>query len=100
MYIFLVDCTVFKRSKKPKIHRPRQATQFRSWAGIGKVGILELEFFLAFEEEKNFTPGPSARVGIFNFGTDRVRVGYICKKMINQVFSGIGNLDRIFSGTS
>ena len=59
MYIFLVDCTVFKRSKKPKIHRPRQATQFRSWAGIGKVGILELEFFLAFEEEKNFTPGPS-----------------------------------------
>ena len=76
MYIFLVDCTVFKRSKKPKIHRPRQATQLRSWAGIGKVGILELEFFLAFEEEKNFTPGPSARVGIFNFGKDRVRVGY------------------------
>ena len=53
---------------------PRQATQLRSWAGIGKVGILE--FFLAFEEEKNFTPGPSARVGIFNFGKDRVRVGY------------------------
>ena len=51
------------------------------------------------------------RAGIFNFGTDRVRVlvktlgsgsgiRYICKKIINRVFSGIGNLDWIFSGTS
>ena len=28
------------------------------------------------KKKKNFTPGPSARVGIFNFGKDRVRVGY------------------------
>ena len=51
------------------------------------------------------------RVAIFNFGTDRVWVlvktsglgwvsGIFAKKMINGVFSGIGNLDRVFSGTS
>ena len=49
------------------------------------------------------------RAGIFNFGTDRVRVlvktlgsgrvsSIFAKRMINRVFAGIGNLDRVFSG--
>ena len=98
MYIFLVDCTVFKRSKKTKIHRPRQATQFRSWAGIGKVGILELEFFLAFEEEKKlYTRAQRAgRYFQLRHGSGSGRVsGIFAKKNINRVFSGIGNLDRV-----
>ena len=51
------------------------------------------------------------RVGIFNFRVYRVRVllktsgsgrvsGIFAKKNINRVFSGIENLDRLFSGTS
>ena len=51
------------------------------------------------------------RVGIFNFRVYRVRVllktsgsgrvsGIFAKKIINRVFSGIENLDRVFSGTS
>ena len=97
MYIFLVDCTVFKRSKKPKIHRPRQATQFRSWAGIGKVGILELEFFLAFEEEKKlYTRAQRAgRYFQLRHGSGSGRVSGIFAKQINREFSGIGNLDRV-----
>ena len=55
--------------------------------------------------------GRAQRVGIFNFGTDRVRVlvktlglgqvsGIFAKQIINRVFSGIENIDWIFSGTS
>ena len=51
------------------------------------------------------------RVGIFNFRVYRVRVllktsgsgrvsGIFAKKVINRVFSGIENLDQVFSGTS
>ena len=51
------------------------------------------------------------REGIFNFRVYRVRVllktsgsgrvsGIFAKKIINRVFSGIENLDRVFSGTS
>ena len=57
------------------------------------------------------TVNRAQRVGIFNFGTDRVRVlvktlglgrvsGIFAKQIINRVFSGIENLDRVFSGTS
>ena len=49
--IINADCIHICISLWQKLHRPRQATQLRSWVGIGKVGILELEFFLAFEEE-------------------------------------------------
>ena len=55
--------------------------------------------------------GRAQRVGIFNFGTDQVRVlvktlgsgrvaGIFAKQIINRVFLGIENLDRVFSGTS
>ena len=37
------------------------------------------------KKKKNFTPGPSARVGIFNFGTDRVS-GIFAKKILIEYF--------------
>ena len=69
--------------------------------------------FCKCHKSKVLAPSPqnglstrTQRVGIFNFGTDRFRVlvktlgsgsgiRYICKKIINRVFSGIGNLDRV-----
>ena len=61
--------------------------------------------------KQSFSLHLAQRVCIFNFGTDRVRVlvktlgsgrvsGIFAKKIINRVFSGIANLDRVFSGTS
>ena len=58
---------------------------------------MKLSFSLHLKKKKNFTPGPSARVGIFNFGTDRVRVlvktsdsgrisGIFAKKLLIRYF--------------
>ena len=55
--------------------------------------------------------GRALRVGIFNFWEYRVRVllktsgsgrvsGIFSKRIINRVFLGIENHDRVFSGTS
>ena len=46
---------------------------------------LWLTFSLHLMKKKNFTPGPSARVGIFNFGTDRVS-GIFAKKILIEYF--------------